>query len=165
MSCRTRGRSSEVKARERAISPLSCDRSPIGITVVCSVAEAVSAGERGAKIHAKVKRFAQISKSEFCVSCHQVAINLGIKLEVVWEQYRASPEEGGWALPAGARVETPTGFAFPPRDLVPPPPDAWIARAYNCVHRTDLEAGGHFQAQEEPEQLIADIRAFFRRFR
>lgn len=48
-------------------------------------------GERGAKIHAKVKRFAQISKSEFCVSCHQVAVNLGIKLEVVWEQYRDSP--------------------------------------------------------------------------
>ncbi|MDD9924410.1 MAG: multiheme c-type cytochrome [Rhodospirillaceae bacterium] len=47
--------------------------------------------ERGAKIHVKVKRFAQISKSEFCVSCHQVAVNLGIKLEVVWEQYRDSP--------------------------------------------------------------------------
>jgi microsomal epoxide hydrolase len=79
--------------------------------------------------------------------------------------YRAAPEEGGWSLPGDARVETPTGFAFPPRDLVPPPPDEWIARAYNCVHRTDLEKGGHFQAQEEPEQLIADIRAFFRRFR
>ena len=33
----------------------------------------------------------QMSKSEFCVSCHQVAVNLGIKLEVVWEQYRDSP--------------------------------------------------------------------------
>jgi len=52
---------------------------------------AASAGERGAKIHAKVRRFAQISKSEFCISCHQVAVNLGIKLEVVWEQYRDSP--------------------------------------------------------------------------
>ena len=52
---------------------------------------ATSASERGVKIHAKVKRFAQISKSEFCVSCHQVAVNLGIKLEVVWEQYRDSP--------------------------------------------------------------------------
>ena len=47
--------------------------------------------ERGAKIHGAVKRFAQINKSEFCVSCHQVAVNLGIKLEVVWEQYRDSP--------------------------------------------------------------------------
>ena len=28
---------------------------------------------------------------EFCTSCHQVAVYPGIKLEVVWEQYRASP--------------------------------------------------------------------------
>ena len=33
----------------------------------------------------------QISKSEFCVSCHQVAVNIGIALEVVWAQYRDSP--------------------------------------------------------------------------
>ena len=47
--------------------------------------------ERGAKVHASVVKFPQISKSEFCVSCHQVAVNLGIKLEVVWDQYRDSP--------------------------------------------------------------------------
>ena len=46
---------------------------------------------RGNKIHASAIKFDQISKSEFCVSCHQVAVNLGIKLEVVWDQYRASP--------------------------------------------------------------------------
>lgn len=46
---------------------------------------------RGAKIHTKAIKFEQISKSEFCMSCHQVAVNLGIKLEVVWDQYRASP--------------------------------------------------------------------------
>ena len=46
---------------------------------------------RGNKIHASAVQFEQISKSEFCVSCHQVAVNLGIKLEVVWDQYRSSP--------------------------------------------------------------------------
>ena len=46
---------------------------------------------RGTKIHASAVQFEQISKSEFCVSCHQVAVNLGIKLEVVWDQYRSSP--------------------------------------------------------------------------
>ena len=45
----------------------------------------------GRKIHASAIQFEQIDDSEFCVSCHQVAVNLGIKLEVVWEQYRASP--------------------------------------------------------------------------
>jgi hypothetical protein len=47
--------------------------------------------ERGGKIHGSVSPFKQISQSEFCASCHQVAVNLGIKLEVVWEQYRDSP--------------------------------------------------------------------------
>jgi hypothetical protein len=47
--------------------------------------------EDGTPIHAGSVKFDQIGKSEFCVSCHQVAVNLGIKLEVVWEQYRDSP--------------------------------------------------------------------------
>ena len=52
---------------------------------------ATSEAERGTPIHTKGVKFPQLSRSEFCMSCHQVAINLGIKLEVVWEQYRASP--------------------------------------------------------------------------
>ena len=52
---------------------------------------ATGPGERGTKIHAGVYKFEQLGKSEFCVSCHQVAVNLGIKLEVVWDQYRDSP--------------------------------------------------------------------------
>ncbi len=47
--------------------------------------------DRGTKVHANVIQFSQIGESEFCVSCHQVAVNLGIKLEVVWDQYRDSP--------------------------------------------------------------------------
>jgi hypothetical protein len=42
-------------------------------------------------IHGAVIQFEQLSRSEFCVSCHQVAVHPGIKLEVVWEQFRASP--------------------------------------------------------------------------
>jgi len=45
----------------------------------------------GQDIHTAGVCFDQLSKSEFCVSCHQVAVQPGIKLEVVWEQYRASP--------------------------------------------------------------------------
>ncbi len=47
--------------------------------------------ERGNQIHTEGIKFDQLSDSEFCTSCHQVAVNLGIKLEVVWEQYRDSP--------------------------------------------------------------------------
>ncbi len=47
--------------------------------------------DNGQAIHTNVIKFEQIHQAEFCMSCHQVAVNLGIKLEVVWEQYRASP--------------------------------------------------------------------------
>ena len=50
-----------------------------------------SADGRGNDIHNGMITNDQITKSEFCVSCHQVAVNLGIKLEIVWEQYRDSP--------------------------------------------------------------------------
>ncbi len=52
---------------------------------------ATSEGERGNQIHQGMITNNQITKSEFCVSCHQVAVNLGIKLEIVWDQYRDSP--------------------------------------------------------------------------
>ena len=46
---------------------------------------------RGREIHNGVFEMVQMNKSEFCVSCHQVAVHPGIKLEVVWEQFRDSP--------------------------------------------------------------------------
>jgi len=46
---------------------------------------------RGMDIHNGMMTNPQLTKSEFCVSCHQVAVNLGIKLEIVWDQYRDSP--------------------------------------------------------------------------
>ena len=45
----------------------------------------------GQAIHRRVVQFEELSKSSFCMSCHQVAVQPGIKLEVVWDQYRASP--------------------------------------------------------------------------
>lgn len=45
----------------------------------------------GQAMHRRAIQFEELSKSSFCVSCHQVAVEPGIKLEVVWDQYRASP--------------------------------------------------------------------------
>ena len=50
-----------------------------------------TADGRGNDIHEGMVTNDQMTKSEFCVSCHQVAVNLGIKLEIVWDQYRDSP--------------------------------------------------------------------------
>lgn len=62
-------------------------------------------------------------------------------------------------------VATPTHIAMFPgeRDLIVP--RAWAERTYNICRWTDMPAGGHFPAMEEPELLVADIRAAFRRFR
>lgn len=45
----------------------------------------------GQLIHRRSIQFEELSESTFCMSCHQVAVQPGIKLEVVWDQYRASP--------------------------------------------------------------------------
>ncbi len=52
---------------------------------------AVAPDQFGLKMHAEGIKMPQIGKSELCVSCHQVAVHPGIKLETVWDEYRASP--------------------------------------------------------------------------
>jgi hypothetical protein len=77
---------------------------------------------RGNDIHEGMITNDQITKSEFCVSCHQVAVNLGIKLEIVWDQYRDSP-----ARKAGVTCQDchmgkvpgkPSGYATAPSAIV-----------------------------------------------
>ncbi len=48
------------------------------------------------RIHQYAIQSDLMRKSEFCVTCHQVQVHPGIKLETVWEEYRSSPaaEEG-----------------------------------------------------------------------
>lgn len=65
---------------------------------------------------------------------------------------------------AGERVDVPTGVAVFPREA-PLAPRSWVERVYNVVHWTEMQAGGHFAALEEPVSLARDIRAFFRPFR
>lgn len=77
---------------------------------------------RGNDIHEGMITNDQMTKSEFCVSCHQVAVNLGIKLEIVWDQYRDSP-----ARKAGVTCQDchmgkvpgkPEGYATAPSAIV-----------------------------------------------
>jgi pimeloyl-ACP methyl ester carboxylesterase len=41
-----------------------------------------------------------------------------------------------------------------------PPPRSFAEKTYNIVHWTDMPRGGHFAALEEPELLLAALRAF-----
>jgi len=61
-------------------------------------------------------------------------------------------------------VHTPTGFASFAKEISTPP-RSWVARAYNLTRFTEFDSGGHFAALERPDELVADIREFFRPFR
>jgi hypothetical protein len=76
----------------------------------------------GIEMHSAGFCFPQLAHSEFCTSCHQVAVYPGIKLEVVWEQYRASP-----ACKKGIQCQdchmgripgVPSGYEFGPAALI-----------------------------------------------
>jgi pimeloyl-ACP methyl ester carboxylesterase len=66
-----------------------------------------------------------------------------------------------WRLKPGARIEAPTAIALFPGELVRPP-RRWAERIYNVKRWTEMPAGGHFAAMEEPELLARDIGAYFR---
>jgi len=63
-------------------------------------------------------------------------------------------------LPAGTRIQVPTGVAAFPDPVFLPPPRSFTEKTYNIVHWTDMPRGGHFAALEEPELMLADLRAF-----
>jgi pimeloyl-ACP methyl ester carboxylesterase len=77
--------------------------------------------------------------------------------------YRGMLLEGGFSIPDGQRIRVPTGVAAFPQDLLAFPPRTMVERGYPVVHWTDMPRGGHFAALEEPDLLLADLRAFVSR--
>ena len=76
---------------ERRIVPGTIEAPVYGPFDGDGLAGVIARGDQGdRKIHRKAVRFDQLSTSEACVGCHQVAV-AGIKLEVVWDQYQDSP--------------------------------------------------------------------------
>ena len=62
------------------------------------------------------------------------------------------------------RVRVPCAVAVFPKEICPAP-RSWAERCYNVQRWTEMPRGGHFAAQEEPELLAQDLRAFFRELR
>jgi microsomal epoxide hydrolase len=79
-----------------------------------------------------------------------------------WPYYARNHQ--GWPLPEGQLITVPTAYAAFPREILSPP-RPWAERVYNIRRWTEMKAGGHFAALEEPDALAADIRAFFRDLR
>jgi pimeloyl-ACP methyl ester carboxylesterase len=61
-------------------------------------------------------------------------------------------------------VEAPTAIGVFPRELLIPP-RKWAERYFNLQHWTPMASGGHFAPSEEPEQLVKDVRTFYRSLR
>jgi pimeloyl-ACP methyl ester carboxylesterase len=59
-------------------------------------------------------------------------------------------------------VKPPVGFAKFPKEL-PTPPRSYIEKGFNIQHWTEMPAGGHFAAMEQPELLANDIILFFKK--
>jgi nitrate/TMAO reductase-like tetraheme cytochrome c subunit len=63
-----------------------------GILVTADEPDKTAEGDKKwIRMHQTAIQSELIKKSEFCVACHQVAVYPGIKLETVWEEWRASP--------------------------------------------------------------------------
>lgn len=61
----------------------------------------------------------------------------------------------------GSKVTVPTACALYPAEFMPYPPRSATDRAYNVVRWTDMPAGGHFGAMEEPAAFAREVGAFF----
>lgn len=57
-------------------------------------------------------------------------------------------------------IKVPVAFAKFPKEL-PTPPRSYIERGFNIQRWTELPAGGHFAAMEQPALLAKDINDFF----
>jgi microsomal epoxide hydrolase len=70
-----------------------------------------------------------------------------------------------WPITDKRPVTAPAAYASFPKEIVRPP-RAWASRVYTNLQRwTEMKAGGHFAALEQPDVLARDIREFFRAFR
>ena len=75
--------------------------------------------------------------------------------------YYGRREEGGRSLPKDhLPLKVPTAIAKFPKEYLEWAPRSYVERIYNVKQWTEMSAGGHFAALEQPDLLIKDIRKF-----
>jgi hypothetical protein len=74
--------------------------------------------------------------------------------------YRGRRLEGSGKFPAGTRIRAPMGVAVFADPVFLSTPRSFVEKTYDVVHWTEMPRGGHFAALEEPELMLADLRAF-----
>ena len=80
--------------------------------------------------------------------------------------YYGRREEGGRYFPKDFhQIEVPAAIANFPKEMSAWPPRSYVKRIFNVKRWTNMSKGGHFAALEQPDLLVADIRAFARTLR
>ena len=80
--------------------------------------------------------------------------------------YYGRREEGGRLFPSNfKKIEIPTAAAIFPAEMSEWPPRTYVERIFNIKQWTEMPAGGHFAALEQPDLLVNDIKKFLRSFR
>ncbi|NWB24707.1 MULTISPECIES: epoxide hydrolase family protein [unclassified Pseudomonas] len=74
--------------------------------------------------------------------------------------YHGKRLEGSSKFPVGTRIQVPTGLAAFRDPVFVPPPRSFAEKTFNIVHWSEMPAGGHFAAWEQPALMLADLRAF-----
>ncbi len=99
-----------------------------------------------------------ISKDELLgnISLYWFTQTLPSSARIYWENSRKPLTFG-----KDDRIKIPVAFARFPKEL-PTPPRTYIERGYNIRQWTEMPAGGHFAALEQPKLLAADVQKFFR---
>jgi len=83
---------------------------------------------------------------------------IGTSLRFYWENARQDWQPAHDRRPT---IEAPTAFAILPQDNFPIP--RRVAEQHACLERwTVLSRGGHFGPAEAPDEVVEDLRAFFR---
>jgi microsomal epoxide hydrolase len=67
----------------------------------------------------------------------------------------------GRQTPYPARIETPTGHALFPAEIIRTP-RPWAEQVFNIARWTRMPRGGHFAGMEQPALFVDEVRDFFR---
>jgi pimeloyl-ACP methyl ester carboxylesterase len=86
------------------------------------------------------------------LTIYWVTRTIGASMRLYWESARQPGVRGYSAVPH-AMLMAPGDFVLAPRE--------WVQRTCNVVRWNVLDRGGHFLEWEEPQAVIADLRAFF----
>ena len=99
------------------------------------------------------------SKDELITNIMTYLVNDAVASSI-WLYNGASRE-----TPSLQRVTAPLGFASFPGEFTPPPPREVVEQLFDLKRWSEMSAGGHFAAWEEPEAFSAEVAAYFRTWR